>query len=60
MPSEGYEGHWIIADNQVEVNDKTVIDETAGRALQGSEVRVTGTRSGNIVKASEICIMAGQ
>ncbi|MDH3347619.1 MAG: DUF5666 domain-containing protein [Desulfobulbaceae bacterium] len=56
MPQGKYDGLWMVSGHEVKVNNKTLIDETAGEASPGSEVRVRGIRSGNTVNAFEIKI----
>ena len=60
MPQGQYEGLWMVAGHEVKVNHKTLIDEAAGKASPGSEVRVRGIRSGTTVNASEIKITSAQ
>jgi hypothetical protein len=54
IPEAGYEGLWIIDGRKVEVNNKTLIDETGGRASVGAYTKVKGTRTGDTITAYEI------
>ena len=57
MPQGGYEGRWVVAGTPVEVSSATVIDESAGKAFEGSTARVKGVRAGKSISASEIKII---
>ena len=54
MPEAGYEGPWIIDGRKVEVNNKTLIDETDGRVSVGAYTKVRGIRTGDTITAYEI------
>ncbi len=54
IPEGGYEGVWIIDGRKVEVNNKTLIDETDGRVSVGAWTKVRGTRTGDTIIAYEI------
>ena len=54
MPQAGYEGSWIIDGRKIKVDNKTLIDETGGKAAVGVFVRVKGIRSGETITAYEI------
>jgi hypothetical protein len=54
MPEAGYEGLWIIEGRKVEVNNKTLIDETDGTASVGAYSKVKGIRTGDTITAYEI------
>jgi hypothetical protein len=54
IPQSGYEGSWVIDGRRVEVDNKTLIDETGGRAAVGAFARVKGIRSGETITAYEI------
>ncbi len=60
IPQDGYEGLWVIGGRKVEVNSKTLIDETGGKALVGSYAEVKGIRTGKTVTAHEIEVRRGR
>jgi hypothetical protein len=54
IPVAGYEGQWMVNGRKVEVTNKTLIDETAGKTSQGAYVEVKGIRQGETITAYEI------
>ncbi len=54
MPKTGYEGIWVIDGRKIDVTNKTLIDETGGRAAVGVFAKVKGVRSGETISAYEI------
>lgn len=56
LPQKGFEGRWVVDSHQIEVTDKTLVDETIGKASIGCEVIVKGIRKEKLIKAFEIKI----
>lgn len=60
MPQDGYEGLWVIGGRKVEINNKTLIDETDGKSFVGSYAKVKGIRTGKTITAYKIEIRRGR
>jgi len=54
MPQTGYEGIWVIDGRKIDVTNKTLIDETGGKAVIGAFAKIKGIRSGDTITAYEI------
>jgi hypothetical protein len=54
IPETEYDGLWIIDGRKVQVNSKTLIDETEGQASVGAYTEVKGIRIGDTITAFEI------
>ena len=55
MPSSGFTGKWVVGGREVEVTDRTEIEEKHGRAEAGMPVEVEGYyRDNNRFIADEI------
>lgn len=54
MPSSGVTGKWVVGGREVEVTDRTEIEEEHGRAETGRPVEVEGYRDNNRFIADEI------
>lgn len=54
MPDSGFTGKWIVGGREVEVTDRTEIEEKHGRAQAGMPVEVEGYRDNNRFIADEI------
>ncbi len=60
MPQDKYEGLWVVDGRNVEVNNKTSIDETGGKASVGAYVKIKGIRKGKTIIAYVIEIISKQ
>ncbi len=60
MPQEAYEGLWVVDGRNVEVNNKTSIDEIDGKASVGAYAKIKGIRKGKSFTAYVIEIISKQ
>ncbi|MCI5131053.1 MAG: hypothetical protein D3904_05905 [Candidatus Electrothrix sp. EH2] len=54
MPNSGLTGKWVVGGREVEVTDRTEIEEEHGRARAGMPVEIEGYRDNNRFVADEI------